>query len=162
MPKKEIALDLAAFLDSPEARGLRAPAADVKRVVEHFLGACYDEVGKAPHLLDGDDVHGIVGHILPGRLTRRDPVAEHVPAILTAYFAHLETAKVVTQSFEMRRALDATADEFLEAVRTGEAVHHHGHAKQDPFVHGAPKLGRNDPCACGSGKKFKKCHGKNA
>jgi len=24
---------------------------------------------------------------------------------------------------------------------------------------GAPKLGRNDPCWCGSGKKFKKCHG---
>jgi len=22
-----------------------------------------------------------------------------------------------------------------------------------------PKLGRNDPCWCGSGKKFKKCHG---
>jgi uncharacterized protein YecA (UPF0149 family) len=22
-----------------------------------------------------------------------------------------------------------------------------------------PKLGRNDPCHCGSGKKYKKCHG---
>ncbi|TFI73665.1 hypothetical protein CKN60_06635 [Carnobacterium divergens] len=22
-------------------------------------------------------------------------------------------------------------------------------------------LGRNDPCPCGSGKKYKKCHGKN-
>jgi SEC-C motif-containing protein len=25
----------------------------------------------------------------------------------------------------------------------------------------APKVGRNDPCPCGSGKKFKKCCGKN-
>jgi preprotein translocase subunit SecA len=25
-----------------------------------------------------------------------------------------------------------------------------------------PKVGRNDPCPCGSGKKYKKCHGKNA
>jgi len=24
----------------------------------------------------------------------------------------------------------------------------------------ADKVGRNDPCPCGSGKKFKKCHGK--
>ena len=23
-----------------------------------------------------------------------------------------------------------------------------------------PKVGRNDPCPCGSGKKFKNCHGK--
>ncbi len=22
-----------------------------------------------------------------------------------------------------------------------------------------PKIGRNDPCFCGSGKKYKKCHG---
>ena len=28
-----------------------------------------------------------------------------------------------------------------------------------PFVNEAPALGRNDPCHCGSGKKFKKCHG---
>ncbi len=27
-----------------------------------------------------------------------------------------------------------------------------------PFVREAPKIGRNDPCPCGSGKKFKKCH----
>jgi len=29
-----------------------------------------------------------------------------------------------------------------------------------PIVRGAPKLGRNDLCSCGSGKKFKKCCGK--
>ena len=22
-----------------------------------------------------------------------------------------------------------------------------------------PKVGRNDPCPCGSGKKYKQCHG---
>lgn len=27
-------------------------------------------------------------------------------------------------------------------------------------VHQSPKVGRNDPCPCGSGKKFKKCCGK--
>jgi len=32
-------------------------------------------------------------------------------------------------------------------------------AKQSPQVSG-PKVGRNDPCPCGSGKKYKKCHGK--
>lgn len=29
-----------------------------------------------------------------------------------------------------------------------------------PDVHLAPKAGRNDPCPCGSGKKYKHCHGK--
>jgi preprotein translocase subunit SecA len=29
-----------------------------------------------------------------------------------------------------------------------------------PYVREQPKVGRNDPCPCGSGKKFKQCHGK--
>ncbi|MDO9375948.1 MAG: preprotein translocase subunit SecA [Ferruginibacter sp.] len=33
--------------------------------------------------------------------------------------------------------------------------------KQEP-VRVDPKIGRNDPCPCGSGKKFKNCHGKDA
>jgi preprotein translocase subunit SecA len=32
--------------------------------------------------------------------------------------------------------------------------------KQQPIVVG-PKIGRNDPCPCGSGKKYKQCHGKD-
>ena len=28
-----------------------------------------------------------------------------------------------------------------------------------PVVHASPRSGRNDPCPCGSGKKFKKCCG---
>jgi preprotein translocase subunit SecA len=29
-----------------------------------------------------------------------------------------------------------------------------------PFIRDQPKIGRNDPCHCGSGKKYKQCHGK--
>jgi preprotein translocase subunit SecA len=29
-----------------------------------------------------------------------------------------------------------------------------------PVVRAQPKVGRNDPCPCGSGKKYKKCHGR--
>ena len=32
-------------------------------------------------------------------------------------------------------------------------------APQQPMVRDAPKVGRNDPCPCGSGKKYKQCHG---
>ena len=31
---------------------------------------------------------------------------------------------------------------------------------QQPFVRAGTKVGRNDPCPCGSGKKYKNCHGK--
>jgi uncharacterized protein len=31
-----------------------------------------------------------------------------------------------------------------------------------PVVRAQPKVGRNDPCPCGSGRKFKQCHGRDA
>jgi preprotein translocase subunit SecA len=33
-------------------------------------------------------------------------------------------------------------------------------APKRPFVRKGPKIGRNEPCPCGSGKKYKQCHGK--
>ena len=33
---------------------------------------------------------------------------------------------------------------------------------EKPELREQPKIGRNDPCPCGSGKKYKKCCGKNA
>lgn len=34
---------------------------------------------------------------------------------------------------------------------------HHHFAPVEQFRRAAPKVGRNDPCPCGSGKKHKKC-----
>jgi preprotein translocase subunit SecA len=34
-----------------------------------------------------------------------------------------------------------------------------GEAPVQKPVTAEPKVGRNDPCPCGSGKKYKKCHG---
>lgn len=31
---------------------------------------------------------------------------------------------------------------------------------QEPLVRASPKVGRNDPCPCDSGRKFKKCCGR--
>jgi SEC-C motif-containing protein len=36
--------------------------------------------------------------------------------------------------------------------------HNHGH-HQMPIKNQDTKIDRNDPCTCGSGKKYKKCHG---
>ena len=162
MAASPIALELAAFLDSAPGRALEVPSDDVRAIAERFLTACYEDLGKAPRHLDGHDVHEVVGHLLPRRFSPGEALVESAPEVLAAYVEHLETAQVVSQSFELRHALDGALAELVEAVRTGRSAHHHVPKRQDPFVHGAPKLGRNDPCSCGSGKKYKKCHGKGA
>jgi preprotein translocase subunit SecA len=47
-------------------------------------------------------------------------------------------------------ALDDFADNVAEEEK----------APEQPFVRVGSKVGRNDPCPCGSGKKYKQCHGK--
>ena len=47
-----------------------------------------------------------------------------------------------------------------EAALAGENAAEEEAAKQEPFERAGAKIGRNDPCPCGSGKKYKQCHGK--
>jgi len=42
----------------------------------------------------------------------------------------------------------------------GEAIATDDSEEHTPFVREGRKVGRNEPCPCGSGKKFKQCHGK--
>lgn len=38
-----------------------------------------------------------------------------------------------------------------------EGESHQHHHTQETVIRDSPKVGRNDPCPCGSGKKYKKC-----
>ena len=159
MTSPRIALDLAAYMDSRHAGRLEGLSRQQERAaLEHFLQAAYDDLGKAPHLLDGQELHELLGHVLPGRFGRKDAAIPFVPELVRRYFAHLEEVETLANAFEVQQALDATAEEFVEAARSGQAAQHAA-PPSEPIVNRAPKLGRNDPCWCGSGKKFKKCHG---
>ncbi|GKQ57979.1 protein translocase subunit SecA [Sphaerotilus sp. FB-3] len=78
----------------------------------------------------------------------------------------LLTVRIQSQD-EAARAADA-----IEAVaeRVGNVTYTHpnedGSVSQDPAQplpeHLMQRVGRNDPCPCGSGKRFKQCHGKLA
>ncbi|MFC1621970.1 preprotein translocase subunit SecA [Patescibacteria group bacterium] len=53
--------------------------------------------------------------------------------------------------------------EFESGVgEESSAVQAQGPARVQKVESGKEKVGRNDPCPCGSGKKFKRCHGANA
>ena len=48
-----------------------------------------------------------------------------------------------------------------QAAQQAAASAHQGERPRPQPVIAGPKIGRNDPCPCGSGKKYKACHGKN-
>ena len=57
--------------------------------------------------------------------------------------------------FEHAQAQAAVEGEQDESVPAPDSEDDH-----QPFVREGRKVGRNEPCPCGSGKKFKQCHGK--
>ncbi len=64
-----------------------------------------------------------------------------------------------------RRALEFQHAEAggLPAPQSGDVVGAEDMPQaRTPVMRDQPKVGRNDPCPCGSGKKYKQCHGKLA
>jgi preprotein translocase subunit SecA len=58
-----------------------------------------------------------------------------------------------------KREVEARGDDY--AANENDYFDPSANVKQAPVKVG-PKVGRNDPCPCGSGKKYKNCHGKDA
>ncbi len=75
---------------------------------------------------------------------------------LRAAEEHEKLSNVQYQHAEAAEAADAAAEESALPAPDAESE------KLQPFVRGGQKIGRNDPCPCGSGKKYKQCHGKLA
>jgi preprotein translocase subunit SecA len=65
-----------------------------------------------------------------------------------------EIERMERQRARKRAAAMSFTGAFEGAAAAGEEA-----AKHTPFVRDQPKVKPNDPCTCGSGKKYKKCHG---
>lgn len=151
------------FLASDEARGVAAASESERRAIAKRLHDALGDVGRPLTGLDADDVHGWLLHAVPERFEPVDSLAPHVAPVLRAlvkFVARTSGEKLI----ELRADVDETLPDLEHALEHGHSHDHdHGHDPehevQAPYVRESPKVGRNDPCPCGSGKKFKRCHG---
>ena len=130
--------------------------------------ATIDQLWK-DHLLAMDHLRQGIG--LRG-YGQKDPKVEYKKEGYTGFIRMLGSIKSTFVSQIMRaQPRDASEDaERLKRVmeaRAKQAVEGRANAEgkveptpeQKTVVREGPRVGRNDPCPCGSGKKFKKCHG---
>jgi uncharacterized protein YecA (UPF0149 family) len=68
------------------------------------------------------------------------------------------TAKKSTTKTPATQTTEDEHDKHEEAHVHGPNCNH-GHDALKPIVRASTKIGRNDPCSCGSNKKYKKCCG---
>jgi preprotein translocase subunit SecA len=112
---------------------------------------------------------------------QKDPKQEYRREAFELYAGLLEAIKKditrttmnvrIASADELNQATDAIQDDL---EKLGDVQYQHADAstssleaedsdvseqKMKPIVNAIPKVGRNEPCPCGSGKKFKQCHG---
>jgi len=106
---------------------------------------------------------------------QKNPKQEYKREAFELFSSMLETIKrevtQVTMTVQIRGEEDVESVELPNQL--GNVQYHHASYDEalaadgdeegeghEPFVRKFEKVGRNDPCPCGSGKKYKQCHGK--
>jgi preprotein translocase subunit SecA len=123
--------------------------ADLLRQVERSVMLSVIDNKWREHLSDMDYLRAGIGLRAMGQ---RDPLSEYQREAYDMFAEMVDSVKrdAVRYLFRVELARPKTAPQRLEAAPTGPAP-----AKQAV----SDKVGRNDACPCGSGKKYKRCHG---
>jgi preprotein translocase subunit SecA len=139
------------------------PADVVKMVQKSILLQVLDQLWK-DHIATLD----LMRHTIVLRAYgQKDPLNEYKKEAFNMFSDLLDTLKqrvtivichttIQTNSQErMQQAMDKEQNRKMSAVHNGQVISGDG-TEQNIYAH----VSRNDPCPCGSGKKFKHCHGK--
>ncbi len=127
-------------------------------------GLWRDHLGAMDHLRQGIHLRGYA---------QKDPKQEYKREAFEMFTAMLDALKrevvMVVTKVQVRAEEDVQAiDEQRRVKQEMEFKHAEANSlatekkqdKEQPFKRSNKKVGRNDACPCGSGKKFKQCHGK--
>jgi preprotein translocase subunit SecA len=130
-----------------------------------------DHLGTMDHLRQGIHLRGYA---------QKNPKQEYKREAFELFSQMLERMK--HEVVEILSKVQVKAEEDVEAVEeqrrshvpvsyrhdeaqsgvAAEAPAAEAEAEKQPFVREGRKVGRNEPCPCGSGKKYKQCHGRLA
>jgi preprotein translocase subunit SecA len=128
-----------------------------------------DHLSSMDHLRQGIHLRGYA---------QKDPKQEYKRESFEMFLAMLEKLKndvvmilskvqvqskeEVEQIAEQRRQAEEKARIEMKHAQAanGEQTEEENNAGHESFVRSERKVGRNEPCPCGSGKKYKHCHGK--
>ncbi|MFZ2190475.1 MAG: SEC-C metal-binding domain-containing protein, partial [Candidatus Magasanikiibacteriota bacterium] len=97
---------------------------------------------------------------------QRDPLVEYKKETYSMFNTLLsDIQKEVVYAFYkvgvgLQLAPSVMANDKLVLTGAQKSVNESGRASSKPKNEAGDKIGRNDPCHCGSGLKFKRCHGK--
>jgi uncharacterized protein YecA (UPF0149 family) len=109
----------------------------------------------APSTSEGDSLQSLEKQGLMGKFFRH----WKNPRLLRQIKAAASRMQAEGVNIKDRKAVEAWLKSHQKEIESGEIEAASQAAKPHTYVKTGPDIGRNDPCHCGSGKKYKKCHG---
>jgi hypothetical protein len=135
------------FCMSDDLRPFAGPVKEIAAdVLVQFLAAACEPQGIEPEDVEESNLkQALIGHV--ARLNLPESVRGDLPALCAALLTYLERAGRLGGGSVLAAYVRALQPAFLESIS----------GKGKPIVRPGSKIGRNDPCPCGSGLKYKKC-----
>ena len=129
-------------------------------IIRHILLNTLDSAWR-DHLLGMDELRRGIGLRAIGQ---KDPLIEYqfesfnlfqdmTSRVKDTFIEQIFRVRILSESTRRERKMNLEKQEFMNAAQRQE------HNPHEP-VRKVQKVGRNDPCPCGSGKKYKYCHGR--
>jgi hypothetical protein len=144
---------IAEYAESPHFLFLPA---EVKENAEAVLSSFFDRAATHGALSLAQITPGIVELVLlqdMPRLNLPAPMKQGLPDLLDGFFGFLKESGRFPAAGALQMCSEALAGKYRASLREDGSV------KGETFRKSSTEVGRNDPCFCGSGKKFKKCCG---
>ncbi len=135
------------FCASDRLREVGAPVREHASaiLVEFMAAACEGQDCQPNEIEEGDLKEALIGKV--ARLNVPAAARDDVPELCALFLTHLEEEGRLGGGRLLGAYVRALKESYLEAAS----------GKKKPFVRPGSKIGRNDPCPCGSGKKYKAC-----
>ncbi|MEZ6194675.1 MAG: SEC-C metal-binding domain-containing protein [Planctomycetota bacterium] len=148
---------LASFGGSERGRTWRSRlGADHAPAVESLRVALTEGFAAPIDELDGEHLGELLRAQLPGRLGGRESWAPELPDLLEDFLTFAADEAGVARAWEWITAIGAHRGDFERALADDARPRFAG-PRREPDRRPAAKLGRNEPCPCGSGRKYKNC-----
>jgi len=137
-------------------------AEQMRHFEKYLVLQIFDHLWKE-HLLAMDHLRQSVG--LRG-YAQKQPIQEYKRESFELFESMLDKVREETM-LAMHRVQVEQEEPLVEEPQENASVNYNLGEEDEPEVQQTykrehPKVGRNDPCPCGSGKKYKQCHGKHA
>ncbi|MEO0227216.1 MAG: SEC-C metal-binding domain-containing protein [candidate division WOR-3 bacterium] len=132
-------------------------------LVKSYLDYLFFDRHKEISELNEEHIRRFLLEFAPRNLSYDKETGKEIPTILKKLLNFLGESGYVKNSLRLINFVDENTKQFNKIIQEKKKTtsKEQKTAKNILPVKEAPKVGRNNPCPCGSGKKYKKCCGRS-